>query len=291
MTASTLFDQFAQNPHPTPNPIQYFRLSYLNKTWIGSHIFNFQVRDSASVVCCSLFRFSHFNKNLTKQFDFCLFQTDNGIFFHGCRNAVFIWRAILDACVGHSKQQRQSSHQMLLLVSLELNCSLTWFLLHILLKNNLQLLWRNETGDAWGLAEVQLHSQFSSLSCFIIFLLTGNLNDKVCWFVFVPIVNFCGAETEKSKGLLSSLLPDGPRFCFCRGGSAAWQDWWTSVLKAPIPTYSLKSLEPATVRPLAGMWNGSVQLSTTAHRLLNSPSLMQLLGFDGGCRNSLDPCM
>lgn len=69
-------------------------------------------------------------------------------FFHGCRDAVFIWRVTLDAHVGHSEQQRQSSHQMFLLVSLELNCSLMWFLLHIFLKNNLQLLRRNETGDA-----------------------------------------------------------------------------------------------------------------------------------------------
>lgn len=61
-------------------------------------------------------------------------------------------------------------------------------------------------------------------------------------------------------GEFRSLLPHLPDSCFCRGESAAWPDWWTSVLKGPIPTCSLRSLEPATVRLLGRMSNGSVQL-------------------------------
>lgn len=48
--------------------------------------------------------------------------------------------------------------------------------------------------------------------------------------------------------------------CCYRDGSVAWQGWWTSALKALIPMCNLRFLEPATVRHLGKMWNGSVQI-------------------------------
>lgn len=40
----------------------------------------------------------------------------------------------------------------------------------------------------------------------------------------------------------------------------AWQDWWTSVLKAQTHMYSSRFLGRATVRRLGKMWNGSVYI-------------------------------
>lgn len=41
----------------------------------------------------------------------------------------------------------------------------------------------------------------------------------------------------------------------CRDGSVDSQVWWTFVLKAQTHMFSLRSLEPATVRPSGKMWN------------------------------------
>lgn len=49
-----------------------------------------------------------------------------------------------------------------------------------------------------------------------------------------------------------------PAYCCYRDESVAWQDWWTSALKDLIPMCNLRFLEPATVRHLEKMWNGSV---------------------------------
>lgn len=56
-----------------------------------------------------------------------------------------------------------------------------------------------------------------------------------------------------------------PACCCYRDESVAWQDWWTSALKDLIPMCNLRFSEPATVRHLEKMWNGSVLYTLLCH--------------------------
>lgn len=156
---------------------------------------------------------------------------------------------------------------MFLLVSLKLNCSLTWILLQILLRNNLQF----SEGMKLVKLRVWLKCSFSlSSEAWAALLFSASQEIKMikfgvkitCLFLCPWWISMVSRHREGQGGLLSSLVPDVPDSCLCRGESAAWPDWWTSELKAPIPTCSLRSLGPATVRLLGRMSNGSVQLCT-----------------------------
>lgn len=79
-----LFEPQPVMPAPPLNPHAIFQVQLCERN-PKRNSFHFQawLWDSDSRLCCSLFHFCHFNKNtyLTKQLDFCLFQTDNGFFF------------------------------------------------------------------------------------------------------------------------------------------------------------------------------------------------------------------